>query len=66
LAPVAFLMLAGYLGLQAVLRNAPSISARTMRAPSDRCCLPCAAPQPLSPFHWLIIVQHGDTYHETR
>lgn len=25
-----------------------------------------ALPQPLSPFHWLIIVQHGENYYEAR
>jgi inner membrane protein len=67
LAPVAFLVLAGYLGLQAVLQQrAIDIGSDYARAQRLDAAVSHALPQPLSPFHWLIIVQHGDTYHEAR
>lgn len=64
---VAFLVLAGYLGLQAALQQR-AIDAGTDYARAQRleAAVSHALPQPLSPFHWQIIVQHGDTYHEAR
>jgi inner membrane protein len=67
LAPVAFLVLAGYLGLQALLQQrAIDTGADYARAQRLEAAVSHALPQPLSPFHWLIIVQHDDTYHEAR
>lgn len=67
LAPVAFLVLASYLGLQAVLQQrAIATGADYARAQRLDAAASHALPQPLSPFHWLIIVQHGDSYHTTR
>ena len=67
LAPVAFLVLAGYLVLQAVLQQrAIDTGADYARAQRLDAAVSHALPQPLSPFHWLIIVQHGDSYYETR
>ena len=66
-ASVALLVLAGYLGLQAVLQQrAIDTGADYARAQRLEAAVSHALPQPLSPFHWLIIVQHGDTYHAAR
>ncbi len=67
MASVALLVLAGYLGLQTVLQQrAIDIGTNYARAQRLDTATSHALPQPLSPFHWLIIVQHGDTYHEAR
>jgi len=67
LAPVAFMVLAGYLGLLAALQQRAvytgTAHARALRLDTT---VSHALPQPLSPFHWLIIMQHGDTYYEAR
>jgi len=67
LAPVAFLVLAGYLGLQVVLQqHAIDTGMDFARAQRFDTAASHALPQPLSPFHWLIIVQHGENYYESR
>jgi inner membrane protein len=66
-ASVAFLVLAGYLGLQALQQQrAIDTGADYARTQRLAAATSHALPQPLSPFHWLIIVQHGDTYHDAR
>lgn len=66
-AHIAFLVLAGYLGLLAVLQQrAVDIGADYARAQRLDGAVSHALPQPLSPFHWLIVVQHGDAYYEAR
>jgi inner membrane protein len=67
LAPFAFVVLAGYLGLAAVLQqHALDVGTDYARTQRLEGAVSHALPQPLSPFHWLIIVAHGDDYHETR
>ena len=67
MAQFAFLFLAGYFGLQAVLQQqAVAIGEAHAHTLQLDAATSNALPQPLSPFHWLIVVQHGDTYYETR
>jgi inner membrane protein len=67
LAPFALVVLAGYIGLAAVQHE------RALRVGGDHAqarnldgAVSHALPQPLSPFHWLVIVEHGDRYHTAR
>lgn len=67
LAPIAFLVLSGYLGLQIALQlRAIDLGTNHAREQNINQGSIHALPQPLSPFHWLIIVQHGDSYEEAR
>ncbi len=67
LASLAFVVLAGYLGLAASQQQrAIGIGADHARAHGLDEAVTHALAQPLSPFHWLVIVQRGDHYHIAR
>lgn len=65
-AAAALLALAGYVGFQGLLhQQAVAIGNDYIAAQHLQGALVHALPQPLSPFHWKVIVSEGDTYHET-
>lgn len=59
--------LAGYLGFAATQQQrAIGLGEELARARNLDGAVTHALAQPLSPFHWLVIVQHGDRYHTAR
>jgi inner membrane protein len=66
-ASVAFVVLAAYMGLTATLQqHAANLGRDHAHAARLDGAVSHALPQPLSPFHWLVIVEHGEDYYETR
>ena len=63
-AAVGLVMLAGYVGFQAVLHErAVAIGQHYARAHGLVQARSEALPQPLSPFNWKLVVREGDRYH---
>jgi inner membrane protein len=64
-AVIAMLVLAGYVGFQAFLHSRAVEIGETyarMQAPRGEAGTVYAIPQPLSPFHWKIIISRGEDY----
>jgi inner membrane protein len=64
-AAFGLLALAGYVAFLAALhQRAADIGAAYAQTLELASATPHALPQPFSPFHWKVIVSHGETYHE--
>ncbi len=64
-AGLSLLILAAYVGLQAVSRwQALEFGAAYAVTQGYDKAVKAALPQPLSPFHWKVLVRNGDNYHE--
>ncbi|MCW5603826.1 MAG: metal-dependent hydrolase [Burkholderiales bacterium] len=62
---IAFVVLGGYLGLQAELRTrAIEVGKTHARSQNLTGTRVYALPQPLTPFNWKIVVSHGETHEE--
>jgi len=67
LASLAFVALAAYLGLTLILlQRAIAVGDDFARNHQLQGAVSHALPQPLSPFHWLILVEHGEGYRLAR
>lgn len=66
-ARIALVMLAGYVGLQAVLmEQARNFGAHHARSMGLDDATVTALAQPLSPFNWRVVIEHADEYHVTQ
>ncbi len=64
-AVIGLVLLAGYVGLQGMLHHrAIKVGQAYAAAQGIAAVAVHALPQPLTPFNWKIIVEHGDAYHE--
>ncbi len=64
-AVLSLMTLVAYISLQVVLRTqAVQFGLAYAQAHGLEGAIAVALPQPLSPFHWKVIVRHGENYHE--
>jgi len=63
-ATIGLTVLAGYIGVQGLLHwRAVTVGEGYAAHQGFRGAAVSALPQPFSPFHWMLVVEHGDDYH---